>query len=88
MTFQLPPEIGVEVPRPAILAAVLGTNLATSDGVDGLRIDELRALDEQLARYGDGVEAALDQATERLIARLAQEPAATLSGLPEPLSRG
>ncbi|WP_426593352.1 hypothetical protein ACPPVS_16695 [Cellulomonas sp. McL0617] len=84
MAFQLPPEIGVEVPRPAVLAAVL----ATSNGVDGLRIDELRALDEQLARYGDGVEAALGRATERLISRLAQEPRATLSGLPEPLSRG
>jgi hypothetical protein len=84
MAFQLPPEIGVEVPRPAVLAAVLGT----SNGTDGLRIDELRSLDEQLARYGDGVEAALGRATERLISRLAQEPGATLSGLPEPLSRG
>ena len=52
------------------------------------RIDELRTLDEQLARYGDGVEAALGRATERLISRLAQEPGATLSGLAEPLSRG
>lgn len=107
MAFQLPPEIGVEVPRPAVLAAVLGPGrgsttwpeLAATDrsadgtGLDGtapvqLRLDELRALDEQLARYGDGVAAALARATERLISRLAQEPSQTLAGLPEPLSRG
>ena len=79
MAFQLPPEIGVDVPRPAALAAVLGG--ARTGSRTRLRIDELRALDEQLARYGDGVEAALGQATERLISRLAQEPGATLSGL-------
>lgn len=84
MAFQLPPEVGVEVPRPAVLAAVLGG----SNESENLRIDELRALDEQLARYGEGVEQALDRATERLISRLAQEPGATLSGLAEPLSRG
>jgi len=84
MAFQLPPEVGVEVPRPGALAAVLGAH----GGSERLCLDELRALDEQLARYGDGVEAALDRATERLIARLAQEPGATLSGLAEPSSRG
>jgi hypothetical protein len=100
MAFQLPPEIGVEVPRPAVLAAVLGAGRVptplpeggTADGAAGavaqLRLDELRALDEQLARYGEGVAAALSQATERLIARLAQEPSQTLHGLPGPLSRG
>ena len=85
MAFQLPPEVGIDVPRPAVLASVLGTG---AGGEQSLRIDELRSLDEQLARYGDGVEAALDRATERLISRLAQEPGATLSGLAEPLSRG
>lgn len=84
MAFQLPPEIGVEVPRPAALASVLGAR----GGADGLRLDELRALDAQLSRYGDGVEEALGRATERLIARLAEEPGATLAGLAEPLSRG
>jgi hypothetical protein len=83
MAFQLPPDIGVDVPRPAALAAVLGG----TPGADSLRIDELRALDAQLARYGDGVEAALGQATERLISRLAQEPGATLSGLTGPSNR-
>ncbi|WP_028049681.1 hypothetical protein [Cellulomonas sp. URHD0024] len=84
MAFQLPPEVGVEVPRPAVLASVLESDNGTCD----LRIDELRSLDAQLARYGEGVEAALGRATERLISRLAQEPRATLSGLPEPLGRG
>ena len=103
MAFQLPPEIGVEVPRPAVLAAVLGTGRGSStwpelsagygSGQEGvgpvhLRLDELRALDEQLARYGEGVAAALARATENLISRLAQEPSQTLAGLPEPLSRG
>ena len=83
VAFQLPPQIGVEVPRPAALAAVLGS----AEGADSLRIDELRALDAQLERYGDGVEAALGQATERLISQLAREPGATLSGLAEPPGR-
>jgi hypothetical protein len=83
VAFQLPPEVGVDVPRPAVLRAVLGADLST----DPLRLDELRALDAQLSRYGDGVEAALARATERLISRLAQEPGATLAGLGEPLNR-
>ena len=84
MAFQLPPEIGVEVPRPAMLAAVLGSSRTDGDGGEALRLDELRALDEQLTRYGEGVEAALTNATERLIVRLAQEPSQTLASLPEP----
>jgi len=84
VAFQLPPEVAIDVPRPSVLATVLG---AVDPGVDTLRIDELRALDAQLGRYGDGVEAALGHATERLISQLAQEPGATLAGLPEPLNR-
>ncbi|WP_028045366.1 hypothetical protein [Cellulomonas sp. URHE0023] len=79
IAFQLPPQVGVDVPRPAALAAMLGPGA----GAGSLRIDELRTLDAQLARYGEGVEAALAEATERLISRLAQEPGATLSGFVE-----
>ncbi len=84
MAFQLPPEIGVEVPRPAMLAAVLGSAHRPDNEGEALRLDELRDLDEQLTRYGQGVEAALIDATERLIVRLAQEPSQTLASLPEP----
>jgi len=84
MAFELPPEVGVDVPRPAALAAVIGMG----EPSDVLRLDELRALDQQLTRYGDGVAAALARATDQLISRLALDPAATLAGLREPLGRG
>jgi hypothetical protein len=83
MAFQLPLDVGLEVPRPAALAAVLG---AGTDAVDRLR--ELRALDEQLSTYAAGVEDALTRATDRLITRLAADPAVVVAGLQEPLGRG
>ncbi|MEZ0447009.1 hypothetical protein [Cellulomonas sp. ICMP 17802] len=84
VAFQLPLEVGVEVPRPAALAAVLGG----TDGVaDVDRLHELRALDAQLSTYAAGVEAALARATDRLIARLAANPEVVVVGLREPLGR-
>jgi hypothetical protein len=84
VAFQLPLDVGVDVPRPAELAAVLtGTpadELATLDG--------LRALDEQLARYEAGVASALTDATDQLITRLALDPEATAACLREPIGRG
>lgn len=85
VTFQLPLEVGVEVPRPAALAAVLGGTEGVAD-VD--RLNELRALDAQLSTYAAGVEAALTRATDRLIARLAVDPEVAVVGLREPLGRG
>ncbi|WP_124343867.1 hypothetical protein, partial [Cellulomonas algicola] len=55
VAFQLPLDVGVDVPRPAELAAVLtGTRADELAALDGLR-----ALDEQLARYEAGVASAL-----------------------------
>ncbi|WP_421735151.1 hypothetical protein [Cellulomonas sp.] len=85
VAFQLPLEVGLDVPRPAALAAVLaGTDPAADVG----RLHELRALDEQLSAYAAGVEAALTRATDRLIVRLAVDPSVVVAGLREPLGRG
>ena len=87
VAFALPLEVSLDVPRPAALAAVLGE----ADSVpvaDVARLQELRALDAQLAAYGAGVEAALARATERLVARLWVDPDAPVPGLREPLGRG
>ncbi|NUU16653.1 hypothetical protein HP550_05245 [Cellulomonas humilata] len=85
VAFQLPLEVGLDVPRPAALAAVLaGADPATDVG----RLHELRALDEQLSAYAAGVEAALTRATDRLIVRLAVDPSVVVAGLREPLGRG
>ncbi|WP_315095433.1 hypothetical protein [uncultured Cellulomonas sp.] len=85
VAFQLPLEVGIDVPRPAALAAVLAS---TDPGADVGRLDELRALDEQLSTYADGVEAALVRATDRLIARLAVDPGVVVTGLRDSLGRG
>jgi hypothetical protein len=85
VAFQLPLEVGVEVPRPAVLAAILG---GTEPVADVARLNELRALDAQLSTYAAGVEAALTRATDRLIARLAADPEMAVVGLRESLGRG
>jgi hypothetical protein len=85
VAFQLPLEVGVCVPRPAELAAVLG---AGQVGADLAQLDELRALDARLATYQQGVEDALGRATERLIANLAVDPVTAAQLLHGPLGRG
>ena len=83
MAFQLPLDVGLDVPRPAALAAVLDSG---TEAVD--RLGELKALDEQLSTYAAGVEDALTRATDRLIARLAADPGVIVAGLREHLGRG
>ncbi|GCE75329.1 hypothetical protein [Cellulomonas biazotea] len=84
VAFQLPLDVGVDVPRPGELAAVLtGTPAA-----ELATLDDLRALDAQLARYEEGVTSALSDATEQLITRLALDPEATTACLQEPIGRG
>ena len=83
MAFQLPLDVGLDVPRPAALAAVLGVDAGSVD-----RLCELKALDEQLSTYAAGVEVALTRATDRLITHLAADPGVVVAGLTEPLSRG
>ncbi|MFC4616730.1 hypothetical protein ACFO3K_18520 [Cellulomonas algicola] len=84
VAFQLPLDVGVDVPRPAELAAVLtGTRADELAALDGLR-----ALDEQLARYEAGVASALSDTTDQLITRLALDPEATAACLQEPIGRG
>ena len=88
VAFQLPLEVGLDVPRPAALAAVLADAGDEGVGADVGRLHELRALDEQLSAYAAGVEAALTRATDRLITRLAVDPGVVVAGLREPLGRG
>jgi hypothetical protein len=89
VAFQLPLEVGLDVPRPAALAAVLAdAGLGADPGADVTRLHELRALEEQLSSYAEGVEAALTRATDRLITRLAVDPSVVVAGLREPLGRG
>jgi hypothetical protein len=85
VAFQLPLDVGVCVPRPAELAAVLGAGQA---GADLAQLDELRALDARLATYQEGVEDALRRATDHLIANLAMDPAGAARLLHRPLGRG
>jgi hypothetical protein len=85
MAFQLPLEVGIDVPRPAALVGLLG---GAEPAVDVDRLCELRALDTQLAAYAAGVEDALRHATDRLIARLATDPLALAAGLRETPGRG
>jgi hypothetical protein len=83
VAFQLPLEVGVDVPRPSELDNVLS---GVSSHAEMGRLDDLRALDAQLARYEQGVRDALSAATERLIMRLATDPASTSAWMREPLS--
>jgi len=84
IAFQLPIDIGIDVPRPAELAAVLDARVP---GQDVLRLEELRALDRRLARYQDGVEQALLQTTDALIDQLATAPEHLLGRVPDHASR-
>ena len=77
--FALPLEVGLEVPRPDELAAVLGPR----DASDLSRLEQLRALDGRLARYQAGVEEAFVATTDALIDRLATEPDVVLGSDPE-----
>ena len=74
LAFALPLEVGLEVPRPADLAEVLGAR----DPSDVGRLEELRTLDRRLARYQAGVEEAFVRSTDALIDRLATDPEALL----------
>lgn len=80
LAFQLPLEVGLDVPRPDELEAVLGGHRA------GTHLDQLTALrdlDTRLVRYQDGVDAALARSTERLIGHLAWHPDTVLDPVPE-----
>jgi hypothetical protein len=83
VAFQLPVDVGVDVPRPTELASVLTGTPAT----ELVALDALRALDAQLARYEEGVTSALSDTTEQLITRLAADPGATTACLQEPIGR-
>ncbi|WP_029289311.1 hypothetical protein [Cellulomonas sp. HZM] len=83
VAFQLPLDVELTVPRPGELGDVLA---GMDPGAEVGRLDELRALDARLARYEDGVRRALLAATDRLIVRLATDPATTSAVLREPLS--
>lgn len=73
MTFSLPVDVALEVPRPAELQRALdGTDAAREVGV----LPALRELDARLARYEEGVELALRRVTDRLVERLARDPGA------------
>jgi len=85
IAFQLPLEVGLDVPRPGELADVL---VGPGPAEEVARLKELRALDARLARYQSGVEEALALATERLITRLATDPDAHRTALDEPVGRG
>lgn len=84
IAFQLPLDVGIDVPRPAELAAVLDARVP---GQDVRRLEELRALDRRLARYQEGVEQALLQATDALIDQLAVAPEHLLGRVPDHATR-
>ena len=75
LAFQLPLDVGLEVPRPAELVAAKLGHLA--------QLTALRALAHRLVRYQDGVDAARARATERLIGHLAWHPDVVLEPVPE-----
>lgn len=79
IAFALPLEVGLEVPRPDELAAVLGERSPS----DVTRLEELRALDLRLARYQAGVEEAFVRATDALIDLLALAPDSLNGSSPE-----
>lgn len=85
MTFALPVDVALVVPRPAELErAFEGTDAAREVGV----LPALRDLDTRLARYEDGVEQALHRVTDRLVERLARDPAAVAEVLPRAAGHG
>jgi hypothetical protein len=80
LAFALPLEVGLEVPRPSDLDAVLGQRVP---GSDVARLEELRDLDRRLAAYQEGVEDAFVRATDALIDHLASDPESLLGTAPE-----
>lgn len=84
LAFQLPLEVGLDVPRPDELEAVLGGHRT---GTHLEQLTMLRDLDTRLGRYQDGVDAALTAATERLIGHLAWHPDTVLEPVPDHGSR-
>ncbi|WP_136517971.1 MULTISPECIES: hypothetical protein [Cellulomonas] len=84
VAFSLPLDVGLEVPRPGELRGAL-------DGTDARRVaalPALRDLDERLARYEEGVEHALRRVTDRLVERLAVDPAAVADLAPRVSGHG
>ncbi|MBO3087979.1 hypothetical protein [Cellulomonas dongxiuzhuiae] len=73
VAFVLPLEVSLRVPRPGELHEALPGGDA---GHEVGRLTALRSLDQRLAAYEAGVAEALERATGRLVARLADDPAA------------
>ncbi|MFS0705874.1 hypothetical protein AB6N23_15285 [Cellulomonas sp. 179-A 9B4 NHS] len=85
MTFSLPVDVALEVPRPAELQRALdGTDAGREVGV----LPALRDLDARLARYEEGVEQALRRVTDRLVERVARDPGAMTELLPGAAGHG
>lgn len=75
VAFVLPLDVCLQVPR----AGELQTALPDGDpGREAGLLPALRSLDERLAAYETGVAEALERATGRLVARLADDPGAAL----------
>ncbi|GEL93938.1 hypothetical protein [Cellulomonas composti] len=83
VAFQLPLDVSLAVPGPRELCDVL-----PSSSNDLEHLDALRKLDARLEHYEQGVSDALCRATDRLIARLAVDPALTSDWIGEPLGGG
>ncbi|GIG41046.1 hypothetical protein [Cellulomonas phragmiteti] len=75
VAFVLPLDVCLQVPRAGELHEALPHGDA---GREVGLLPALRALDERLARYEDGVVEALERATGRLVERLADDPTAVL----------
>ncbi len=71
VAFQLPLDVSLAVPSADELLHVLP---APAPG-DVAELDRLRALDDRLAAYERGVDAALARTTDSLISHLADDPA-------------
>lgn len=85
VVFSLPLDVGLEVPRPAELQVALE---GTEPGRDVAVLPALRDLDARLARYEEGVEQALRRVTDRLVERLACDPAAVADLVPRATGHG
>ena len=86
VAFQLPLEVGLDVPRPAALAAVLERH-----GPGGRRRPARRAARPWTSSSPPTPRASRPRstrATDRLITRLAVDPEVVVAGLREPLGRG
>ncbi|QGQ18270.1 hypothetical protein GC089_02055 [Cellulomonas sp. JZ18] len=85
VVFSLPLDVGLEVPRPGELQTALE---GTDAGRDVGALPALRDLDARLARYEEGVEQALRRVTDRLVERLACDPAAVADLVPRVSGHG